>query len=303
MFQEQSKFQQRERGQQEHTRTFYRSRFPGNVTCPYCGASVPADMELCPECLHPLHTGTCTYCGSAMDADDQFCPECGGPRRGITCPQCGTMSFRSFCTKCNAPLDELAAEELERAKNDPVFVKMVQLAKQMAAMEERLLQAAEGVQEEPVADFSQAAELSDEEKALVEQYKQMMEQLGIPQVETPKPGAPAQTSAPKTRQSLKVGGSQEDLQALREEYSRSLQEMNDLMSQLIPDPGTSPQIQRNYYSARKLPVFVTEVKRERVEWVCNLCGCHHKQPNDCARPELGGTWIYQDVVTTTKKYV
>ena len=307
MFQEQSKSQQRERGQQERVRTQYRSRFPGNITCPYCGASVPSSMELCPECHHPLHTGTCTYCGSAMDADDQFCPECGGPRQGITCPQCGNLNFRSFCNKCNAPLDELATEEMEKAKNDPVFIKMVQLAKQMAAMEERLLHAAQSVaeeqHEEPVADFSQAAELSDEEKALVEQYKQMMEQLGLPPMETPKPSTPVQTAAPKTRQSLIIGGTQEELQALREEYSRSLQEMNDLMSQLIPDPGTSPQIQRNYYSARKLPVITTEVRRERVAWVCNLCGCHHNQPSVCAEPDLGGTWIYQDVVVTTKKYV
>lgn len=307
MLQDQSRFQQRERPQQERTRTQYRSLFPGNVTCPYCGASVPSGMELCPECRHPLHTGVCTYCGSAMDAGDRFCPECGGPREGIPCPQCGTLNFRSFCSKCNAPLDELAAEEMERAKSDPVFIRMVQLAKQMAAMEEKLLSAAQTVaqerQEEPVADFSQAAELSDEEKALVEQYKQMMEQLGIPQVETPKPAAPAQTAAPKTRQSLEVGGSQEDLRALREEYSRSLQEMNDLMSQLIPDPGTTPQIQRNYYSARKLPVITTEVRRERVAWICHRCQVKHRQPNECAFEDDGGTWIYEDVVTTTKKYV
>lgn len=241
-----------------------------------------------------------------MEADDRFCPECGGPRQGITCPHCGTLNFRSFCSKCDAPLDELAAEEMERAKKDPVFIRMVQLAKQMAAMEEKLLGAAQSVaqeqHEEPVADFSQAAELTDEENALVEQYKQMMEQLGLPPVETPAPAAPA-TAQPETRRSLNVGGSQEELQALREEYSRSLQEMNDLMSQLIPDPGTTPQIQRNYYSARKLPVITTEVRRERVAWICKRCQVRHRKPNECAFEEDGGTWIYEDLVITTKKYV
>jgi len=298
---------QREHSQQERTATHYRPLHPNSMTCPNCGATVPSGKELCPECGHPLHTGVCTYCGSPMEDGDRFCPECGGPRQGITCPKCGTLNFRSFCRKCNAPLDELAAEEMNRAQKDPVFIRMVQLAQQMAKLEERIIQAAksegQSQREEPVADFSQAAELTEEEKKLMAQYKQMMEQLGIPPVETPVAKPAEQAATPRTRQKLEVGGSQEELEALRAEYSRNLQEMNELMSQLIPDPGCAPQIQRNYYSARKLPVITTVVHRERVAWVCNLCGCHHSQPSECADPSLGGTWIYNDVVETTKKYV
>lgn len=303
---------EQESEQREHVQVQYRPLFGGTMSCPNCGEEVRATYEICPHCGFPLHTGTCTYCGAPMDADDMFCGECGGSRKGVTCPECGTLNFRSFCRNCNAPLDELAQQEMEKAKNDPIFGRMLTLAKRMAELEEQMEAVAMGTyqpegeveeeEEERVADFTQVAELTEEEKALVEQYKQMMEQMGMAVVEPPKPEAPKaeapKPAAPKKRAKLEAP----DLSALQEEYRQGLQEMSDLMSQLIPDPGTTPQIQRNYYSARKLPVFRTEVVHEPAEWVCNFCGCHHRQPSECAEPQLGGTWVYNSYTVTTKTY-
>ena len=296
---------EREGQQRQRARMHYRPLFGGStMECPNCHAEVSAHYELCPECGYPLHTGTCTYCGSPMDADDMFCGECGGSRKGVTCPRCGVLNFRSFCRNCNAPLDELAQQELERAKNDPVFGRMLTLAKRLAELEEKMQQAASAggseqeAEEERVADFTQMAELTDEEKALVEQYKKMMAEMGMAVVETPKPEAPKQPAVPKQRARLEAP----DLTALQQEYRDGLQEMADLMSQLQPDPAAPPQIQRNYYSARKLPVIRTEVVHEPAEWVCNFCGCHHRQPSECAEPSLGGTWIYNSYTITTKTY-
>ena len=290
--------------QRQRARVQYRPLFGGGtMECPNCHAEVSAHCELCPECGHPLHTGTCTYCGSPMDPDDMFCGECGGSRKGVTCPRCGVLNFRSFCRNCNAPLDELAQQELERAKHDPVFGRMLTLAKRLAELEEKMQQAAtagglEQEEEERVADFTQMAELTEEEKALAEQYKKMMSEMGMAIVEAPKPEAPKQPAAPKQRARLEAP----DLTALQQEYRDGLQEMADLMSQLQPDPAAPPQIQRNYYSARKLPVLHTEVVHEPAEWVCNFCGCHHRQPSECAEPDLGGTWIYNSYTITTKTY-
>ncbi|MDE5840649.1 MAG: hypothetical protein K2H49_06970, partial [Muribaculaceae bacterium] len=30
-------------------------------------------------------------------------------------------------------------------------------------------------------------------------------------------------------------------------------------------------------------------------WKCNLCGALHKNPPECVKPELGGTWIHTSV--------
>ena len=76
----------------------------------------------------------------------------------------------------------------------------------------------------------------------------------------------------------------------------------ELMEKLRPEGDMTPQMQRNYYSARKLPVLRKSVTTAPVCWICNLCGCHHSHPSECAQPELGGTWVYEDVVTVTKTF-
>ena len=87
-----------------------------------------------------------------------------------------------------------------------------------------------------------------------------------------------------------------------EELTEKLEEMKLLMEKLRPEGDMTPQMQRNYYSARKLPVLRKSVTKAPVCWICNLCGCHHSHPSECAQPELGGTWVYEDVVTVTKTF-
>ena len=134
-------YQQQERQQEKQLQNNTFEGGGNNYTCPNCGALVDFSNELCPHCKHPLHPETCTYCGAAMEPGDEFCCECGNPRKGITCPQCGTLNFRCFCSRCNAPLDELALAEIEKAKRDPIFQKAQQLAVEMAELEEKIMEA------------------------------------------------------------------------------------------------------------------------------------------------------------------
>ena len=138
-FQQQQQQQEQQRQQTAATQS-YDNNTP-NYICPHCGAAVDFHMELCPHCHHPLHPDICTYCGAEMEPEDQFCCECGGPRKGITCPICGTLNFRSFCSHCNTPLDDLARAEVEKAQRDPVYQKAVSLAEQMAELEEQIMAA------------------------------------------------------------------------------------------------------------------------------------------------------------------
>ncbi|MBR4242942.1 MAG: zinc ribbon domain-containing protein [Bacteroidaceae bacterium] len=278
------------------------------MNCPHCGSNVPAHSELCPVCGKPLHLNICTYCGAEMSPDDRFCSECGGARSGVICPKCNTLNFRSFCSHCNTALDELAQEELEKAERDPIFIRMKGLAQKLAEMEEKMLAAqarieeaiAQKEEESATADFSESPTLSAEDQALVDEYKQLMEQMGIP---APPKVTPAPTAKPKpARQAISLKAEIADLKAIEEEYAASVAEMNELMTQLIPDPGATPQMQRNYFSARKLPVYRKELRQEPSEWVCNYCGCHHSQPSECAEPQLGGYWIYHRVEVTVKSY-
>ena len=86
-------------------------------------------------------------------------------------------------------------------------------------------------------------------------------------------------------------------------YKEKLSEMQETLSAMIPDPGMTPQMQRDYYSARKVEILTTTKSRVPLYWVCNAYGCQHSQPNECAEPFQGGTWIYEDVVNTTSTWV
>lgn len=264
------------------------------IQCHHCHQTVDEDLELCPYCKHPLHHDHCTYCGAPMDPDDVFCGECGGSTNGIQCPKCGTLSFRSFCPTCNHPVDALAKQELEKAKHDPIFQKMEVLAVRLAELEERI------ASREDVPDAPGDEELTQDIKDLLSEYAELLNTK--PTVDnTPKqPAAKSRIQPDKKGILLSQRDSNHEKQA--QEFREALKEMNDLMKQLIPEPGQTPQMQRNYYSARKVAVFKKTTTKSPVGWVCNYCGHKHQHPGECAKPDLGGNWEYESSEKFEKTY-
>lgn len=264
--------------------------------CPSCGITVQPNWEICPSCGHPLHGDACSFCGAHLDEQDTFCTECGNPRGGIECPKCHTLNFRSFCRNCNKPLNDMAQREVEKALKDPKFQRMLTLAKELAALEDQIMEAQEQGSSETAPELPQ---LSEEDRAMLDQYRDLINMVrNIPDAPEQKQEKPKQQQ--KERKQLSVNSvSLEETIAI---YKSKVAEMQKAMSELIPDPGSTPQEQRNYYSARKLPVLTTRKERVPEYWVCNLCGCYHNQPSECAEPELGGTWTYRDITVVEKTY-
>ncbi len=60
---------------------------------------------------------------------------------------------------------------------------------------------------------------------------------------------------------------------------------------MLPPVNSTPEEQRNYFSARKLPVEKVILTKGREAWVCNFCGCWHNCPKPVlltvARREMG----------------
>ena len=108
------------------------------VKCPHCGETVNPRFELCPVCGSPLHADHCTFCGARMVPGEKFCSECGNGIGGSKCPKCGTINFRSFCKKCNEPLDDLAQEALQQAEADPVYQELKQQVKELEEVAEKM---------------------------------------------------------------------------------------------------------------------------------------------------------------------
>jgi len=270
-------------------------------SCVRCGVSIQADWEICPHCGQSLHAELCSFCGASMEANDSFCPDCGNPRTGIICPDCNTLNFRSFCRKCNRPLNEMAMQEMQKAKHDPVFQEMLALAQELADLEKRILDTPSGEISEEDSEPPQL-ELSEADKKLIQQYKDLFAGSGsLEEISIPKP-KPLKETPVQARPKIQLNVKRVDLDEAKQSYKEKLEEMRGLMEKLRPEGDMTPQMQRNYYSARKLPVLRKSVSKAPVCWVCNLCGCQHNQPSECAQPELGGTWIYEDVVTVTKTF-
>lgn len=265
----------------------YRSLLHGGMICSNCKQTVAGNFELCPNCGYRLHSTYCTYCGAPMSAEDLFCGECGGSIKGIPCPSCGTLSFRSFCPNCNQPVDDLGKEECKKANNDPIYQRICSLTEQIILAQENKKHSSSNNAISPViADILERYHSLEAELAKSNELQEANDDKYVQGV-----------TINETKGIQLVASQVQDF-----DISSAITEINNLMSQMLPDPGLPPQIQRNYYSARKVAVVRKSIVKERVGWVCNLCGCLHNSPSGCARPELGGTWVYNEKEITTKTY-
>lgn len=234
--------------------------------CPYCGQPVKKRWEWCPSCGHSL-VDWCTFCGADIPRGEVECPECGMSREGIVCPKCGTRNAGGFCRKCNEPLTLAAKKEQERALKDPQFVKAAELAVQAAELLARIKM--EDAPEEEVR----------KEVELPEDILRLKELLGKTTLRRFGASEGKQQQGPKSKAEL------------RAEYSKIKAELDKALNEMLPPAGSTPQEQRNYFSARKLPVEKIIRTKTREAWVCNFCGCWHNCPSECCEPWHGGKWV------------
>ena len=203
-----------------------------------------------------LPEGECSFCGARTDPGQTVCAECRMPLDGIVCPVCGTLNYRSFCSKCNAPLNRAAEVAIEKAKKDPVFQQVSILIEKAAKLKEKI-----------------SGTKTEASEGTLEFLKMFSSDIVFTEAADP---------------------------GLQEEYLRTVKDIEELFAQMLPPAGSTPQQQFNYYSARNIAVTTVlqeEVRiKSPVEWICNFCGCHHRQPSECAEPFLGGTWVYEDKV-------
>lgn len=234
----------------------------------------------------------CTFCGAPVEPGTRFCTECGNNREGITCPHCGTLNYRSFCKNCFAPLNEQARKALTEAKFDPHFQRAEQLVKEMAELEKIISEAEVANQYDEAPD--QSVTLDDDDRQILNAYSELF--AGIVNSPTPvdEPIPATQTSERKQFKIQKA----EDAMKL---YKAKMAELQMHMDLMLPDSAATPEEQRDFFSAR----IITSTRIELVKqgWVCNYCGCHHKCPNECAEPQLGGKWIFIENVVKTKQSI
>ena len=245
--------------------------------CPYCGQPVKKSWEWCPACGHSL-VDWCTFCGADIPRGEDECPECGMSRGGIVCPKCGTRNAGGFCRKCNEPLTLAAKKELERALKDPQFVKAAELAVQAAELLARI-----EMEDTPEEEVKKEIELPED-------VLRLKELLGKATLRQQAQGSNGMRQAQRPNE-MQQAQRQKSKAELRAEYSKIKAELDKALNEMLPPAGSTPQEQRNYFSARKLPVEKIIQTKTREAWVCNFCGCWHNCPSECCEPWHGGKWV------------
>lgn len=253
--------------------------------CPHCGAEVNAGDAICLACGRSLTPDKCSFCGAAMKPGARFCTKCGQSREGVICPNCGTLNARNFCRKCNAPLTAMAQKALEQADNDPQFKAILHRAEELAELHRQIEELQNGGPEDATPP-----ELSDADKALLDEYAAILGSIGVYKPKAPEP----KEQSPKPEREFKERTrSLDDIMAA---YRQKADEMNAALAELAPPPDFTPEQQRDYYTARKIVSVDISSNLQGYTpniWVCNFCGCEHRSPQECARPDLGGNWLFR----------
>ena len=213
-----------------------------------------------------------------MSPEDKECSQCGTSAEGIICPKCGSLSFRAFCPVCNNALTRAAQKAVEKAQADPKFHQVQELVSQVEEMREHLF-SLESTEDEGDSEDDVVSVQEDDSHVISIEKDPVPEETEITNEKT-LPCQPA--SQQKTE--------------LKKQIETLEKDINQLLSEMLPPAGATPQQQRNFYCARKVEIIkkkeITHVVKDPVGWVCNLCGCLHNQPSECAMPELGGRWLY-----------
>ena len=278
------------------------------VGCPYCGQPVKKSWEWCPSCGHSL-VDWCTFCGADIPRGEDECPECGMSRSGIVCPKCGTRNAGGFCRKGNEPLTLAAKKELERAQKDPQFLKAAELAVQAAELRARIEAEEQEVPESEIKEIELPEDVLRLKELLGKTTLRRFDKLSdrsdqkretgsvADPVEAPAlrqaQGLRASTTGEPCRTTCSAANKMKSKAELRAEYSKIQEELNKALEGMLPPVGSTPQEQRNYFSARKLPVEKVILTKGREAWVCNFCGCWHNCPSECCEPWHGGKWVYE----------
>lgn len=235
-------------------------------------AASPADIAY----GSPIKPDMCGVCGAEMEPEDRFCAECGSPRGAQ--PQAQA-----------AP----AQQTLQKAQDDPKYQRVLELYRQVAELQQKIQASATWVEdfhydfEDEDFDEEEPLELSEQDKALLNEYESLLNMLqgGVPEAQKPEPAAPKKERPKRPRIHLEVD--LDKMQELIDGYKQKVQELNEALEDMAPDPGMPPQMQHDYYAERPLP-------DKNFQFICNKCGNRHANPADCPMGGGGGKWFFDN---------
>ena len=222
----------------------------------------------------------CARCGGLITGICELCPHCMHPLTNDSCTFCGSALYTGdlFCGVCGNPTQGVTCPQCG-TQNFRNFCYRCHEPVTEQAQEEQTRAAADPLFRAMNAKMEAIAKLETELQQQHEIQQQEIAQQEKQQAVVLKP-----------------------VQLLKEQYTAMVTDLNALLAQFAPDAESAPAIQRDYFSARMIPVYTSEREVVRSGWICNYCGCHHNVPEECARPWMGGVWKYEEKEVITEKW-
>jgi len=252
--------------------------------CQNCGWGVSVTADICENCGEWQLKGKCNFCYADVEESQKFCAECGNPPEGITCHSCGKLSHFDFCPQCNAALTERAHETIELIANSVEFQNLIK------------------INESENFNTNEKIKQSDIE---LEKLKNYLSKFAEQKPKKKNPFAINDIPNGNIEKNLKaVEQSKQHIQT--EEQKVVLQQQKEIQAlKLLEDTRSktfsSNQEARKFFGALKILLPTVIQKRIPLGWRCNAYDVVHDNPQDCADPANGGTWLYETKTETTFK--
>ncbi|WP_343628329.1 zinc ribbon domain-containing protein [Roseateles sp.] len=269
--------------------------------CPACASAVHGDF--CEACGHWLREGQCRFCYTALDKGAQFCEECGCNQSGMACAGCGRTSFFDFCTGCGDAVTERAQAAVQAPPTAALSAELVEIH----ALQAELEALADETSDHEAAPPGPASRLIS--RQTLDGLRDTVASLQRGEDQSREAGQQAEAARAATEAAARVRAEQarEDArqQTLRAGEVQSLQGRRLTLSARLRAARERAQAiaaaseALRFSDGQQARCHMMAVRQQLAAeglvpklWRCNAFHAEHPTPNDCAKPEDGGVWIF-----------
>jgi len=262
--------------------------------CKQCGSITEPGDDICERCGTWQLAGQCMFCYAPLEDDDVFCSECGNPVEGVICPLCGNRGCFDYCAHCSIPLTDTAKQMLQEAAEDPKI-------KEFALLIEKLSNNA------PYTNTSRSTSILDTDclnKSVNSSKKGEMTALENYLVSVRKQQSPEETKTVTV--SLFSQEQKESINSLNDEIlkeeerkrveaERQMELLNNLLQSLSDKDFQTSQDARRFFGTIKASVSkeaLNKLNNCELIWKCNAYNRWHPNETHCAKPHMGGSWLF-----------
>jgi rubrerythrin len=233
-----------------------------------------------------------------VEPGQKFCGNCGNPPEGIVCPHCGKLSHFDFCPNCQTPLTEQATATIELVRNSTEIQDLLRMRESLPTPDPTVSESStEQPQENPSEKFARylaKVEKQQKDEPDADAAKETDEQQAKSTFEEKSTFADVSKNIDVAARARKEAEEQQQNTILEKQQEEKAKE---LLQKLREKQFKDNQEARRFYGALEviLPVLVQKKKKVKIGWQCNAFGVIHQQPQECAKAESGGIWLYDEI--------